>query len=90
MEVDDEKNTKESSDEDEILYSIHNPKVKWNVMKLIIRERYESKHELKLCLTNYSIYKGYKSRFKKRDSVRLVVVCASDPEKCPLLFVLHG
>ncbi|XP_023767972.2 uncharacterized protein LOC111916541 [Lactuca sativa] len=70
VEVDDEKNTKESSDEDEIVYSIHNPKVKWNVMKLIIRERYESKHELKLCLTNYSIYKGYKIRFKKRDSVK--------------------
>ncbi|CAI9280337.1 unnamed protein product [Lactuca saligna] len=29
----------EDSDEDEIVYSIHNPKVKWNVMKPIIGER---------------------------------------------------
>ncbi|CAH1414557.1 unnamed protein product [Lactuca virosa] len=85
VEVDDEKNTEESSDEDEIVYSIHNPKVKWNVMKQIIGERYESRHELKLCLTNYSIYKGYKIRFKKCDSVRLVAVCATDPEKCPFM-----
>nr|KAJ0186526.1 hypothetical protein LSAT_V11C900479900 [Lactuca sativa] len=80
VEVDDEKNTEESSeehsDEDEIVYSIHNPKVKWNVMKPVIRERYESSHQLKLCLINYSIYK---------DTVRLVVVCANDPEKCPFM-----
>ncbi|XP_023755101.1 uncharacterized protein LOC111903563 [Lactuca sativa] len=85
VELDDEENTDESSDEDEIIYSIHNPKVKWNVMKPVIGERYESRHELKLCLTNYSIYKGYKIRFKKCDSVRLVAVCASDPEKCPFM-----
>nr|KAJ0208497.1 hypothetical protein LSAT_V11C500296000 [Lactuca sativa] len=70
-----------SSDEDEIIHSIHNSKVKWNVMKPVIGER----HELKLCLTNYSIYKGYKIRFKKCDSVRLVAVYASDPEKCPFI-----
>ncbi|CAH1444805.1 unnamed protein product [Lactuca virosa] len=85
VELDDEENTDKSSDEDEIIYSIHNPKVKWNVMKLVIGERYESRHELKLCLTNYSIYKGYKIRLKKCDSVRLVAVCASDPEKCPFM-----
>ncbi|CAI9304382.1 unnamed protein product [Lactuca saligna] len=39
VELDDEENTDESSDEDEIIYSIHNPKVKWNVMKLVIGER---------------------------------------------------
>nr|KAJ0205778.1 hypothetical protein LSAT_V11C500284100 [Lactuca sativa] len=85
VELDDEENTDEFSDEDEIIYSIHNLKVKWNVMKPVIGERYESRHELKLCLTNYSIYKGYKIRFKKCDSVRLVVVCVSDPEKCSFM-----
>ncbi|CAH1451549.1 unnamed protein product [Lactuca virosa] len=85
VELDDEENTDESSDEDEIIYSIHNPKVKWNVMKPVIGERCESRHELKLCLTNYSIYKGYKIHFKKCDSVRLVAVCASDPKKCPFM-----
>ncbi|XP_023759004.1 uncharacterized protein LOC111907468 [Lactuca sativa] len=43
VEVDDEKNTEESSeedgDEDEIVYSIYNPKVKWNVMKPVTGER---------------------------------------------------
>nr|KAJ0225654.1 hypothetical protein LSAT_V11C100002940 [Lactuca sativa] len=50
-------------------------------------ERYESPHQLKVCLINYSISRGYPIRFKKCDSVRLVVVCASDPEKfqCPVV-----
>nr|KAJ0199903.1 hypothetical protein LSAT_V11C600319840 [Lactuca sativa] len=39
VELDDEENTDESSDEDEIIYSIRNMKVKWNVMKLVTRER---------------------------------------------------
>ncbi|CAH1413690.1 unnamed protein product [Lactuca virosa] len=86
-EVDDEKDTEESSeedsDEDQIEYSIHDLKVKWNVIKPVLGERYESRHQLILYLTNYSIHKGYKIRFKKCDSVRLVVVCESDPEKCP-------
>nr|KAJ0189001.1 hypothetical protein LSAT_V11C800430000 [Lactuca sativa] len=54
-------------------------------MKPVRGDRYESPHQLKLCLTNYYISRGYPIRFKKCDSVRLVVVCVSDPEKfqCP-------
>ena len=68
-------------------YATHNPQVKWNVVKPFIGERYESRHQLKLCLTNYSISKGYQIRFKKCDSVRLVAVCASPTGKnnCPFL-----
>nr|KAJ0199810.1 hypothetical protein LSAT_V11C600299070 [Lactuca sativa] len=82
VEVDDEKNTEESSDEYEIVYSIHNLKVKWNVMKPVIGERYESRHETEICLTNYSIYKGYKICFKKCDSARLVVKKMNDRHTC--------
>ena len=63
----------------EFEYSTHDPKVKWNKMRPLLGERYESPHQLKLCLTNHAIYTGYKIKFKKCDSVRLVVVCASDP-----------
>ncbi|KAL4563383.1 hypothetical protein LXL04_027424 [Taraxacum kok-saghyz] len=68
-------------------YATHNPQVKCNVVKPFIGERYESRHQLKLCLTNYSISKGYQIRFKKCDSVRLVAVCASPTGKnnCPFL-----
>ncbi|KAL4592185.1 hypothetical protein LXL04_005172 [Taraxacum kok-saghyz] len=68
-------------------YATHNPQVKWNVVKPFIGERYESRHQLKLCLTNYSISKGYQIRFKKCDSVRLIAVCASPTGKnnCPFL-----
>ncbi|CAH1451872.1 unnamed protein product [Lactuca virosa] len=45
VELDDEENTDESSDEDEIIYSIHNPKVKWNVMKPVIGERFYNLRE---------------------------------------------
>nr|KAJ0213360.1 hypothetical protein LSAT_V11C400179270 [Lactuca sativa] len=51
---------------------------------------YESPHQLKLCLTNYSISRGYPIRFKKCDSVRLVAVCASDPEKFEYPFVVKA
>ncbi|CAI9302219.1 unnamed protein product [Lactuca saligna] len=47
--------------------------------------KYESPHLLKLFLTNYAISKGYQIRFKKCDSIRLVVICGSAPEKCPFL-----
>ncbi|CAI9274460.1 unnamed protein product [Lactuca saligna] len=59
-------------------------------MKPVLGERYESPHQLKLCLTNYSISRGYPIRFKKCDSVRLVAVCASDPEKFQCPFVVRA
>ncbi|CAH1444076.1 unnamed protein product [Lactuca virosa] len=69
----------QSSDEEEIdddfEYSTGTPKVKWNLMKPVFGERYESPHQLKLCLTNYAISKGYQIRFKNCDSVRLVAIC---------------
>ncbi|CAH1418003.1 unnamed protein product [Lactuca virosa] len=49
-EVDDEKDTEESSeedsDEDQIKYSIHDPKVKWNVMKPVLGESLSVVHYL--------------------------------------------
>ncbi|KAL7613226.1 hypothetical protein Lser_V15G06140 [Lactuca serriola] len=89
--------TKEESDEDylegsneegsdeEFEYSTHNPKVKWKKMRPMLGERYESPHELKLCLTNYVVSKGFQIRFKKCNSVKLVAICGSDPEKCPFV-----
>lgn len=82
----------EGDDEDKLQfqYSTHDSKVKWNNMKPVLGERYESPHQLKLCLTNYSISRGYPIRFKKCDSVRLVAVCASDLEKFQCPFVVRA
>ncbi|CAH1426009.1 unnamed protein product [Lactuca virosa] len=57
----------------EFEYNTHDPKVKCNKMRPFMEEGYESPHQLKLCLTNHAIYTGYKIKFKKCDSVRLVV-----------------
>ncbi|CAH1417771.1 unnamed protein product [Lactuca virosa] len=59
VEVHDEKNAKESSDEDEIVYSIHNPKVKWSVMKPIIGER--TWYEVRSGVNSYEIRNGFQS-----------------------------
>ncbi|CAH1436764.1 unnamed protein product [Lactuca virosa] len=82
----------EGDDEDKLQfqYSTHDPKVKWNNMEPVLGERYESPHQLKLCLTNYSISRGYPIRFKKCDSIRRVAVCASDPEKFQCPFVVRA
>ncbi|CAI9273279.1 unnamed protein product [Lactuca saligna] len=71
-------------------YLTHDPNVKWNNMKPVCGERYESPHQLNLCLTNYSISRVYQIRFKKCDSVRLVALCASDPEKFQCPFVVRA
>nr|KAJ0219739.1 hypothetical protein LSAT_V11C200065280 [Lactuca sativa] len=82
----------EGEDEDKLQfqYSTHDLKVKWNNMKPVLGERYESPHQLKLCFTNYSLSRGYPIRFKKCDSVRLLAVCASDPEKFQCPFVVRA
>nr|KAJ0201908.1 hypothetical protein LSAT_V11C600309670 [Lactuca sativa] len=80
----------DNEDKLQFQYSTHDPKVKRNNMKPIRGERYESPHQLKLCLTNYSIRRGYPIRFKKCDSVRFMVVCASDPEKFQCPFVVRA
>nr|KAJ0204383.1 hypothetical protein LSAT_V11C500289450 [Lactuca sativa] len=83
--VDEVVDEEENDSEAQFKYSTHDPNVKWNRMKPQEGERYESPQQLKLCLTNHAISKGYQIRFNKCDSVRLHCVCASDHEKfgCP-------
>ncbi|CAI9296202.1 unnamed protein product [Lactuca saligna] len=83
--VDEVVDEEENDSEAQFKYSTHDPNVKWNRMKPQEGERYESPQQLKLCLTNHDISKGYQIRFNKCDSVRLHCVCASDHEKfgCP-------
>ncbi|KAL4583607.1 hypothetical protein LXL04_008185 [Taraxacum kok-saghyz] len=66
-------------------FPIHDPSVKWSKMKPILGERYGSAHQLKTCLTNYAIHKGYSIRVVKCDSGRLVARCGSksDTNRCP-------
>ncbi|CAI9261022.1 unnamed protein product [Lactuca saligna] len=50
---------------------IHDPSVKWNKMKPLLSERYESPHQLQQYLTNYAIKSGYNIKFVKCDTMRL-------------------
>lgn len=67
-------------------YNTHTPRIKWNKMKELLGERYESPHQLNLYLTNHAIYTSYKIKFKKCDSIRLVVACVSDPKNSLSLY----
>ncbi|CAH1415498.1 unnamed protein product [Lactuca virosa] len=49
-------------------FPIHDPSVKWNKMKPLLGERYESPHQLQQCLTNYAIKSGYNIKFAKCDT----------------------
>ncbi|CAI9265972.1 unnamed protein product [Lactuca saligna] len=78
------------SEQDDVVqckYNTHYLKVKWNKMRPLCKEMYESPHQHKLCLTNYAISNDSHIRFRKCNIVRLVVVCASDLEifNVPLL-----
>ncbi|KAL4560048.1 hypothetical protein LXL04_032196 [Taraxacum kok-saghyz] len=46
-------------------YSMQYPNMKWNEMQPISGERYESPHQRKLCLNDYSINNGYQIRLKE-------------------------
>ncbi|CAH1420453.1 unnamed protein product [Lactuca virosa] len=67
-------------------FPIHDPSVKWNKMKPLLGERYESPHQLQQCLTNYAIKAGYNITFSKCDTVRLIAKCGSKmkSQPCPL------
>ncbi|CAI9298269.1 unnamed protein product [Lactuca saligna] len=71
-------------------FPIHDPSVKWNKMKPLLGERYESPHQLQQCLTNYAIKSGYNIKFAKCDTVRLTAKCGSKMKSQPCPFRVHA
>ncbi|KAL4572632.1 hypothetical protein LXL04_019412 [Taraxacum kok-saghyz] len=66
-------------------YKVHDPTVKWDKMKPILGELYESPAQLRFALTNYAVSNGYQLCFMKSDKSRLLVRCGkpSDKRQCP-------
>ncbi|CAH1432175.1 unnamed protein product [Lactuca virosa] len=71
-------------------FPIHDPSVKWNKMKPLLGERYESPHQLQQCLTNYAIKSRYNIKFAKCDTVRLTAKCGSKMKSQPCPFRVHA
>ncbi|CAI9260164.1 unnamed protein product [Lactuca saligna] len=71
-------------------FPIHDPSVKWNKMKPLLGERYESPHQLQQCLTNYAIKSGYNIKFCEVDTVRLTAKCGSKMKSQPCPFRVHA
>ncbi|CAI9265615.1 unnamed protein product [Lactuca saligna] len=71
-------------------FPINDPSVKWNKMKPLLGERYESPHQLQQCLTNYAIKSGFNIKFAKCDTVRLTAKCGSKMKSQPCPFRVHA
>ncbi|CAI9289777.1 unnamed protein product [Lactuca saligna] len=71
-------------------FPIHDPSIKWNMMKPLLGERYESPHQLQQCLTNYAIKSGYNIKFAKCDTMRLIAKCGSKMKSQPYPIRVHA
>ena len=56
-------------------YRVHDPSIKWKLMKPTLGELYESPDQLRFALTNYAVANGLQLWFKKSDKSRLIVAC---------------
>nr|KAJ0189577.1 hypothetical protein LSAT_V11C800415920 [Lactuca sativa] len=71
-------------------FPIHNASVKWNKMKPLLGERYESPHQLQQCLANYGIKAWYNIKFARCYTVRLIAKCGSKMKSQPCPFRVHA
>ncbi|GJS19595.1 hypothetical protein Tco_0448227 [Tanacetum coccineum] len=66
-------------------WPIHDPKIKWKLIRPHLGERYEGPEQLKRALTYYALANGYKLYFEVNNPRRLVAKCSKDNQekKCP-------
>ncbi|GKE02326.1 hypothetical protein Tco_1390309 [Tanacetum coccineum] len=66
-------------------WPIHDPKIKWKLIKPHLRERYEGLEQLKRALTYYALANGYKLYFEVNNPRKPVAKCSKDNQekKCP-------
>ena len=66
-------------------WPVHNPDIKWKLMKPHLGEKFESIEQLKRMLTYYALAGGYKLYYKVNNPKRLLAKCCRDAKdrKCP-------
>ncbi|KAL4568723.1 hypothetical protein LXL04_024338 [Taraxacum kok-saghyz] len=74
----------------ERMYNVHDPNTLWYKMKPKLGDIFESPEQLKFCVANYVVAKGYEIYFSKSDSVRVVAKCGSRNKESTCLFRLHA
>ena len=73
-------------------FAVHNPMMKWSLMKPTEKEIYESPEQLRFALTNYAVANGYPLRFTRCDKKRIQVKCGKgeDGKTCPFVLWPRG
>ncbi|KAL4580058.1 hypothetical protein LXL04_016234 [Taraxacum kok-saghyz] len=71
-------------------YRIHDPNTLWYKMKPKLGDVFESPEQLKFCVANYVVARGYEIFFGKSDSVKVVSKCGSRKEGSSCPFILHA
>ncbi|GJU27358.1 (R)-mandelonitrile lyase-like protein [Tanacetum coccineum] len=78
---------KDVTDKDNIgdKFPIHDPTVKWKLMRHVLGEKYESPDQLKRALAFYALANGYKLYYEVNNPRRLLAKCCRDAKdrKCP-------
>ncbi|GJY94916.1 transposase, MuDR, plant [Tanacetum coccineum] len=78
---------KDVSDEDNLgdQWPIHDPTIKWKLMRHVLGEKYESPEQLKRALVFYALANGYKLYYEVNNPRRLLAKCCRDDKdnKCP-------
>ncbi|GJS11961.1 hypothetical protein Tco_0368757 [Tanacetum coccineum] len=78
---------KDVTDKDNICdkFPIHDPTVKWKLMRPVLGEKYESPNQLKRALAFYALANGYKLYYEVNNPRRLLAKCCRDAKdrKCP-------
>ncbi|GKD35628.1 hypothetical protein Tco_1251137, partial [Tanacetum coccineum] len=71
---------KDVSDEDNLgdQWPIHDPTIKWKLMRHVLGEKYESPEQLKRALVFYALANGYKLYYEVNNPRRLLAKCCRD------------
>ncbi|GKF25624.1 reverse transcriptase domain-containing protein, partial [Tanacetum coccineum] len=64
---------------------IHDPTIKWKLMRHVLGEKYESPEQLERALVFYALANGYKLYYEVNNPRRLLAKCCRDEKdrKCP-------
>ena len=66
-------------------WPVHDPHIKWKLIKPHLGEKFESPDQLKRALTYYALANGYKLYYQVNNTKRLLAKCSKDDvdRKCP-------
>ncbi|GKC33188.1 hypothetical protein Tco_1040482 [Tanacetum coccineum] len=73
-------------------WPIHDPNIKWKLMRPHLGERFDGPEQLKRALAFYALANGYKLYYEVNNPMRLVAKCLKDNQekKCPFRTYEYG